>query len=79
VFGPGDSVVVGAQQEQESRSPEVDLLVLGGRPIQEPIAWGGPFVMNTREEVYQAFEDFQKGKLGSIPAVHGAPTDPITS
>jgi redox-sensitive bicupin YhaK (pirin superfamily) len=78
VFGPGDSVVVAAQQEQESRSPEVDLLVLGGLPIQEPIAWGGPFVMNTREEVYQAFEDFQKGKLGSIPAVHGAPTDPIT-
>jgi quercetin 2,3-dioxygenase len=79
VFGPGDSIVVGAQQEQESPAPEVDLLVLGGKPIKEPVAWGGPFVMNTREEVYQAFEDFQRGKLGSIPAVHGAPTDPITS
>jgi redox-sensitive bicupin YhaK (pirin superfamily) len=83
VFGPGDSIVVGAQQEQESRAPEVDLLVLGGLPIREPIAWGGPFVMNTREEVYAAFEDFQKGKLGSIPAVHSdglpAPTDPLTS
>jgi hypothetical protein len=51
----------------------MDVLILGGRPIREPVAWMGPFVMNTREEVMQAFHDYQAGRLGSIPAVHGAP------
>ena len=49
-------------------------VVLGGRPIREPVAWMGPFVMNTRDEVIQAFADYQAGRLGQIPAVHGAPT-----
>ena len=39
----------------------------------------GPFVMNTREEVIQAFADYKAGRLGSIPAVHGAPTTLIQS
>ena len=38
-------------------------------------AWAGPFVMNTRDEVMQAFADYQAGRIGSIPAVHGAPTE----
>jgi quercetin 2,3-dioxygenase len=70
VLGAGDVLTVGADREQESRSPNLEVLVLGGRPIREAVAWGGPFVMNTREEVLQAFEDFRRGRLGRIPAGH---------
>jgi len=74
VLGPGNALRAAAAPHQESRSPNLDILVLGGRPIREPVAWAGPFVMNTRDEVIQAFEDYQAGRLGSIPAVHGAPS-----
>ena len=74
VFGPGNALRITAAARQESRSPNLDVLILGGRPIREPVAWAGPFVMNTRDEVMQAFGDYQAGRLGSIPAVHGAPT-----
>ena len=73
VFGEGDAVTISAARVQESRSPNLDVIVLGGRPIREPVAWMGPFVMNTREEVMQAVADYQAGRLGSIPAVHNAP------
>jgi hypothetical protein len=74
VLGPGDALTVAAAKQQESRSPTMDILVLGGRPIRESVAWLGPFVMNTRAEVLQAVADYQAGRLGSIPAVHSAPT-----
>jgi hypothetical protein len=75
VFGAGDALTVAAHPGSQSGSGTMELLLLGGRPIREPVAWAGPFVMNTEAEVRQAFEDFNAGRLGRIPAVHGAPTD----
>ncbi len=79
VLGAGDFVTVAAAGSQESRTPALDVLVIGGQPIREPVAWAGPFVMNTKAEVMTAFEDFQKGRLGTIPSVHGAPTTPVST
>jgi redox-sensitive bicupin YhaK (pirin superfamily) len=70
VFGSGDVITVTADARQESRSPRMDVLILGGRPIKEPVAAYGPFVMNTKAELMKAFEDFQAGRLGVIPAGH---------
>ena len=79
VLGAGSSITVLAGPIQESRSPTLDVIVLGGRPIGESVAWLGPFVMNTREEVLQAMADYQAGRLGTIPAVHNAPTTIVES
>jgi redox-sensitive bicupin YhaK (pirin superfamily) len=70
VLGAGDviSARAEAKQSDENSAGTLDILILGGKPIREPVAWGGPFVMNTRAEVLQAFEDFQSGRLGVVPA-----------
>lgn len=68
VFGAGDALRLTADRAQESRSAKLELFVLGGRPIREPVVQYGPFVMNTPEEVRQAFEDYQAGRLGVVPA-----------
>jgi redox-sensitive bicupin YhaK (pirin superfamily) len=69
-FGPGGHLVVRAAD----RAPEpMDVLLLGGLPIREPIASHGPFVMNTREEILQAIEDYRYGRMGTIPADQLAP------
>ncbi|MHB8392986.1 MAG: pirin family protein [Candidatus Dormibacteria bacterium] len=70
VFGAGDSVTLAANAAQETRTPALEVLVLGGQPIGESVAWYGPFVMNTQEELRQAFADYRAGRLGSIPAAH---------
>jgi redox-sensitive bicupin YhaK (pirin superfamily) len=72
VFGPGGHVVVRAAG---GRSEPMDVLLLGGLPIRAPIAHYGPFVMNTRDEIVQAIEDYQAGRLGIIPADQLAPRD----
>jgi len=68
VLDAGDAIRVGADRAQDSRTPALDVYVMGGLPIREPVAHYGPFVMNTRDQLVQAFEDYQAGRLGSIPA-----------
>jgi redox-sensitive bicupin YhaK (pirin superfamily) len=70
VLGAGDAVVVEADRDQAKGAPGLEVLVLGGRPIGEPVAHYGPFVMNTRAELAQAFEDYQNGRMGTVPATH---------
>jgi redox-sensitive bicupin YhaK (pirin superfamily) len=68
VLGNGGSITISADASQDSNAPALDVVLLGGEPIREPVAWYGPFVMNTQRELMQAVEDFQKGRLGVIPA-----------
>jgi quercetin 2,3-dioxygenase len=71
-LGPGETILTAADEHQDERSPSLELLILGGLPIGEPVAHYGPFVMNTRQELLQAFDDFEKGRMGTIPATHMA-------
>src|SRR6266508_2456023 len=68
VVGPGDALVLQAADAQpQAASAGWDVLLLGGLPLREPVARYGPFVMNTRSEIIQAVEDYQAGRLGTIP------------
>ncbi len=67
VFGPGDHLTLAADDRQSEGSPALEVLLLGGRPIREPVEMYGPFVMNTRDELRQAVADYQAGRLGVIP------------
>ena len=66
--GTTSVLTIVADREQESRSPNLDVLILGGLPIGEKVAWYGPFVMNNETELHQAFADYRSGRLGQIPA-----------
>lgn len=68
-IGPTNHFVLMANDGEQftiEATEDAIVLVLGGEPINEPIAAHGPFVMNTREEIVQAFEDFNKGKFGFL-------------
>jgi redox-sensitive bicupin YhaK (pirin superfamily) len=59
----GETVVVESDDD-------ADVLLLGGRPLREPVAWYGPFVMNTKQEILDSIDLFEKGELGAIPPKH---------
>jgi quercetin 2,3-dioxygenase len=73
VLGDGGHITLAADASQDSHTPDLEVLLLGGRPIREPVAQYGPFVMNTRAELAQAIEDFQAGRMGQIPAEYHHP------
>jgi len=67
ILGPGTVVSLAALEGGGQNGTEpVSLLLLAGQPLREPLATGGPFVMNTRLEIYNAFMDFQEGKMGTL-------------
>ncbi|HLP40578.1 MAG TPA: pirin-like C-terminal cupin domain-containing protein [Fibrobacteria bacterium] len=66
----------GAEVVLENGPGESELLMLQGRPIAEPVVQYGPFVMNTRQEIEQAFQDYQRTLFGSWPWNSDAPVHP---
>ena len=68
VMGAGASLSITADDHQDGQDGQLDVLILGGQPIREPVEMYGPFVMNTKAELGQAVEDFEAGRLGNIPA-----------
>lgn len=79
VLGAGDAIGVAAAPAQDGRSPALEVYVMGGLPIREPVAHYGPFVMNTRDELVRAFDDFRAGRLGTVPAQSGRGPAPVSA
>ncbi|HUO40601.1 MAG TPA: pirin-like C-terminal cupin domain-containing protein, partial [Mycobacterium sp.] len=79
VLGPGDRIGVRADPAQDSNRPVLEVLMLGGRPIGEPVFHYGPFVMNSKAEVAQAFADYESGRFGDVPPNALMPHRPTTA
>ena len=67
VLVDGDHVVLQADSQQDSRSPNLEVFLIGGVPLREPVFSYGPFVMSSKAEVIEALEDYQAGRFGLIP------------
>ena len=68
VLVEGDMVTFEADARQDGNTPNLEVFLIGGVPLREPVVQYGPFVMNTRAEIQEAFEDFNAGRLGVVPA-----------
>jgi len=68
VLVEGDMVTFEADAHQDGNTPNLEVFLIGGVPLREPVVQYGPFVMNTRAEIQEAFEDFNAGRLGVVPA-----------
>ena len=68
VLAEGDVLRITANERQESRTANMEVMIIGGVPLREPTIQYGPFVMSTKEEIMEAFEDYQSGRFGQIPA-----------
>lgn len=63
----GNVLRVSAAQSQDSSTKNLEMFIIGGVPLREPVIQYGPFVMSSREEIIQAFDDYQAGRLGQVP------------
>ncbi|HEY7051839.1 MAG TPA: pirin family protein [Mycobacterium sp.] len=67
VLGSGDRISLSADHSQDGNRPRLEVLLLGGKPIREPVVHYGPFVMNAKSEIIEALEDYQAGRFGRVP------------